>query len=44
MWVLNTALPWPYAPYDGGADIYSPNPTDIAMLQERFAEWQSPHP
>lgn len=33
-----------YSPYDGGADIFSLDPTFIAKIRSRFSAWKSPHP
>lgn len=33
-----------YSPYDGGADIFSLDPTFITKIRSRFSAWKSPHP
>jgi hypothetical protein len=33
-----------YSPYDGGADVFSLDPTFIAKIRSRFSAWKSPHP
>ena len=33
-----------YSPYDGGADIFSMNPTFLARIRSSFSAWKSPHP
>jgi hypothetical protein len=33
-----------YSPYDGGADIFSLDPSFIAKIRSRFSAWKSPCP
>lgn len=33
-----------YAPYDGGADVFSLDPDFIANIRNEFAKWRSPFP
>ena len=37
-------LRWLYHPYDGGADVILPSPTDRDELRNRHSEWLSRHP
>ena len=37
-------LRWLYHPYDGGADVIAPSPTERDALRDRHADWLSAHP
>lgn len=33
-----------YSPYDGGADVFSPNTAFLSEIKNKFGKWKSTHP